>query len=132
MSVYWIFKIRQLTDDGVIFYNKEDINGGYTSSCIGIVQDTQNNQGEGIPVPYTQKKEIQRKELVNSWYYFGVAGEIGFAVALPIAGGAILGSFIDRKIGTYPTYTLILLGTGIFLSMVNFIFTIKNILKKRT
>lgn len=96
------------------------------------MEDAKKNQGEGIPVPYkTFKKTEKEKGMVNSWYYFGLAGEIGFAVALPIAGGAILGSFLDRKFGTYPTYTLSLLFAGVVLSVVNFVITIQTILKRQ-
>lgn len=87
-------------------------------------------QKEGVPVLYQQKKSVKTKRPVNSWYYFGLAGQIGFAIALPIAGGAILGSYIDRQSGSYPTYTMTLLLVGIVLSMINFVFIIRAILKR--
>jgi predicted F0F1-ATPase subunit len=86
---------------------------------------------EGIPVPYRTKKTKDAKGIVNSWYYFGLSGQIGFAIALPIAGGALLGSYIDERFHTYPQYTITLLFAGIVLSMVNFVFTIQSILKRQ-
>lgn len=66
--------------------------------------------------------------LKTSWYYFGVVGQIGFSIALPIAGGAIAGSFIDQHYQTYPRWTLGLLGLGIVISFVTFYQAIKMIL----
>ena len=34
----------------------------------------------------------QKKESDGTWYYLGLVGQIGYVVALPLAGGAILGS----------------------------------------
>lgn len=89
------------------------------------------NQDEGIPVLLRQNKNKIRKGSENSWYYFGLAGEIGFAIAIPIAGGALIGSSVDTWQHTYPRYTIILLFVGIFLSMVNFIGIIQAILKRQ-
>lgn len=96
------------------------------------MESIKSHQEEGVPVPYQQKKSAKTKGTVNSWYYFGLAGQIGFAIALPIAGGAILGSYIDRQSGSYPTYTITLLFVGIVLSMINFVVTIRTILKRGT
>lgn len=79
----------------------------------------------------THPRESQkRRGTSSSWYYFGVVGQIGFSIALPIAGGAIAGSFIDQHFGTYPRWTLGLLTFGIVLSCVTFYQTIKTLLRK--
>jgi len=85
---------------------------------------------EGIPVQYRTKKNAKEKGMVNSWYYFGLSGQIGLAIALPIAGGALIGSYIDERFHTYHQYTIILLFAGIVLSMINFIVTVRSILKR--
>ncbi|OGG08961.1 hypothetical protein A2154_02005 [Candidatus Gottesmanbacteria bacterium RBG_16_43_7] len=78
----------------------------------------------------TDKKSVNRtKDLSETWYYLSVFGQIGFTIALPIAGGAILGNRIDRAYGTYPTWTLILLVTGFILSILYFIKSILSVLK---
>ncbi len=65
----------------------------------------------------------------TSWYYFGIVGQIGFSIAIPIAGGAIIGSVLDRKLGSYPRLTLGLLGAGVILSFVTFYQTIQTVLR---
>lgn len=69
--------------------------------------------------------------MVNSWYYFGLSGQVGFAIALPIAGGALIGSYIDGRVQTYPQYTIIFLFVGIVISMINFVATVHSILKRQ-
>lgn len=91
---------------------------------------TKSNQDEGFLSPYRVKKSGRKKSAVNSWYYFGLAGEIGFTVAIPIAGGAIVGSYIDGRLHSYPNCTIIFLFVGIALSIINFIVIVKSILKK--
>lgn len=65
------------------------------------------------------------------WYYFGLIGEIGFAIAVPIAGGAVLGVFVDRIWSTAPKATLSLLFLGIIISFMNLFKTVKTITKEK-
>lgn len=65
----------------------------------------------------------------TSWYYFGIVGQIGFSIAIPIAGGAIVGSALDRRWSTYPQWTLGLLGAGVVISFVTFYQVIKMVLQ---
>jgi len=44
----------------------------------------------------------------------GNAFGLGFSIALPIAGGAVLGFVIDNQNNSHPRWTLSLLFTGIF------------------
>lgn len=46
----------------------------------------------------------------------GGAIGLGFSIALPIAGGAVLGYMIDQKFNSHPRWTLSLLFTGIFIA----------------
>ncbi len=41
------------------------------------------------------------------------ATTIGWEIAIPIVGGPLLGFFLDRRLGTSPRWTLILLGVGV-------------------
>lgn len=41
---------------------------------------------------------------------------LGFSIALPIAGGAVLGFVVDNKFNSHPKATLSLLFTGIFIA----------------
>jgi len=68
---------------------------------------------------------------LSSWTYLGHVGQIGFAMAIPIAGGVLCGSWIDTKYGTYPKATLSLLFTGVVLSFVGLIRTVQDIIGKK-
>jgi len=95
-----------------------------------LIHEKHTNTGDPFVLQEIKQKKKQTKGMTGTWYYMGAAGEIGFAIALPIAGGAILGSWLDQKSGTYPRYTLSLLVTGIVLSVINFYFIIKAIIEK--
>jgi len=71
---------------------------------------------------------IEKKKR-NAFFYLGYVGEIGFVIAIPIVGGVLLGSYLDRIWHTYPTWTMSLLFFGIFVSIVNFIHTVQDIIK---
>jgi hypothetical protein len=62
----------------------------------------------------------QKKDSDTTWYYLGLVGQIGYVVALPIAGGAILGSFLGHKV--------LGIGMGFLVSVVGFVRVIQKIL----
>lgn len=67
-------------------------------------------------------RETGKKKNVDgapSLYYLGLIGEIGFAIAIPIAGGGLLGVLIDRTWSTTPKATLSLLILGVVISFMN-------------
>ncbi len=78
-----------------------------------------------------RKTDKSKKHSTRVWYYVGFLGEIGFTLSLPIAGGAIIGVYIDRQFGTYPRGTLGLLVVGIVVSMWTFIRTIQTLLRRK-
>jgi F0F1-type ATP synthase assembly protein I len=55
-----------------------------------------------------------------------LASELGFAIALPIAGGAIIGQFLDNRFHTGPRITLSLLFFGLFIGAANIYFIVKE------
>jgi hypothetical protein len=59
-----------------------------------------------------------------------MVGDIGLAIVLPIAGGAILGAYIDRHWSIYPKATLSLLFVGMIISVAGFIHTLRDLIKK--
>jgi hypothetical protein len=79
------------------------------------------------------KKRLTEKINVSddAWYYLGLVGQIGYAIALPIAGGAILGSLIDHRFGLSRTGASIGIVTGIVVSAVGFVQVIRKILQKQ-
>jgi F0F1-type ATP synthase assembly protein I len=71
------------------------------------------------------------QESTDAWYYLGLAGQIGYVVAIPVAGGAILGSLVDKKFGFYPTGTALGLGIGLVLSIMGFVRVIQQVLQQK-
>lgn len=86
----------------------------------------------GDDTDITPRKKVQRKRSGSNapWYYLGLIGEIGFAIAIPIAGGAILGVVVDRAWSTTPIATLSLLFFGVVISFINLFKTVETITKK--
>ncbi|MBI3343208.1 AtpZ/AtpI family protein [Candidatus Gottesmanbacteria bacterium] len=76
---------------------------------------------------------VKRKEFLSSapWEYLGLIGEIGFAISVPIAGGALIGVVIDRTWSTSPKATLSLLFLGVIVSFVNLFKTVNTIVQNR-
>ena len=68
------------------------------------------------------RSDHQKKESDDTWYYLGLVGQIGFVIALPSAGGASLGSLVQK--------TLLGLGIGFVISVAGFIRTIQKIMRK--
>ena len=91
------------------------------------VQSFRLENGKITPFEKTTKgkDEEENKDLFKS---IGLASDLGFSIAIPIAGGAILGSILDNKLNTRPFFTLFLLFLGILISFFN----IYNIVKKNS
>lgn len=81
---------------------------------------------------FTERSKKKRgADTTAPWYYVGLIGEIGFAIAVPIAGGALLGVVIDRTWSTTPKATLSLLFIGVIVSFVNLFKTVETITKEK-
>ena len=90
---------------------------------------TWSKNGERQVVPRVLKK--RKKTQGSPWYYYlGLVGHIGFTIAVPIAGGALLGGYLDRTWVSYPKATLTLLIVGTVLGLGGFILAIKDIIKE--
>lgn len=77
----------------------------------------------------TSKKKLNKDEA--PWYYLGLIGEIGFAICVPIAGGALIGVIIDRTWGMTPKATLSLLFLGVIISFYTLFKTVKTVTKQK-
>ncbi len=55
-----------------------------------------------------------------------IASELGFAISLPIAGGALLGQLLDAKFNAAPRMTLSFIFVGVFLAGANIFFIVKE------
>ena len=80
---------------------------------------------------FSETSQKKRREIIAPWYYLGLIGEIGFAIALPIAGGALIGVVIDRTWGMTPKATLSLLFLGVIISFFNLFKTVETITKQK-
>ena len=80
---------------------------------------------------FSETSKKKRSEITAPWYYLGLIGEIGFAIALPIAGGALIGVVIDRTWGMTPKATLSLLFLGVIISFFNLFKTVETITKQK-
>ena len=67
----------------------------------------------------------------SSWYYMGLVGQIGYAIALPIVGGGLLGGYIDRRLSSYPKATLLFILLGVIVSITGFIETIRELMRQK-
>lgn len=59
-----------------------------------------------------------------------LALELGFVISTPIVGGALLGSWIDKKLSTTPRLTLSLIFFGTFLGIFNLFFLTRKTMRK--
>ncbi len=85
--------------------------------------------GHQTLVRQRRKKLTSQKVSGDSWWYLGRIGQIGFDIAIPIVGGALLGKYIDSLVGSYPKATLIFLLVGIVLSVFRFVQIIKELIR---
>ncbi|MBI3576551.1 AtpZ/AtpI family protein [Candidatus Gottesmanbacteria bacterium] len=74
-----------------------------------------------------RKEEESRSRMLQ---VLSIASELGFAISLPIAGGAFLGRFLDTKFNSTPRMTLSLIFVGVFLGGANIYFIIKETRQK--
>lgn len=71
-------------------------------------------------------KEDEQKGRNKFLAMISLASELGFSISLPIAGGALLGQFLDNKFSTSPRITLSLIFFGLFIGAANIYFIMKE------
>lgn len=78
---------------------------------------------------YEEVKEKKDDEIYRqkTAQMFSIVAQLGYSISLPIAGGAIIGSFLDNKFASSPRITLSLIFLGLFLGIVNIYTILKNI-----
>ncbi|MCD6471313.1 AtpZ/AtpI family protein [bacterium] len=50
-------------------------------------------------------------------YAFGIAGQLGFSVVIPLAGLIFLGAFLDKKLNVFPNFLLLGLFSGLAIAI---------------
>lgn len=71
----------------------------------------------------SKKDRRKEKNRSDSWFYLGYVGQIGFAIAIPIVAGVMIGSYTGHKV--------LGLGLGIVISFFGFVKTIQEIIKRK-
>lgn len=79
-------------------------------------------------VEQEQKKKLKGKDLL---VVLTLASELGFSIAIPIGLGVLLGSWLDRKLGSAPALTIILLLGGVAIGMYNLFNLVQKSTKKK-
>jgi len=88
---------------------------------FGLLNDKYVGVSEGKKSDNKDKREKERY-LAG----IGIATDLGFAIAIPLTGGALLGSYLDDKLRTTPKLTLSLIFLGLIISFLN----VYNIIKR--
>lgn len=84
----------------------------------GERQGDDSNESTGRwPVPARGNGDEEDGE-ASFWQAMAYLTSLGWILALPVAGGILLGAWLDRQLGTTPTLTLGLLGAGIVIAAV--------------
>lgn len=71
-------------------------------------------------------KEESEDERTRFFSVLTTSTQLGFSVALPIAGGALLGTYLDKLLGTSPKLTLSLIFTGALLGGTNIYYLFRD------
>lgn len=90
------------------------------------IQDFLDDKYISIKKKNEKSKIDEEKENNRFLLSMGTAMDLGIAIALPLVGGAALGSYLDKKFNTYPKLTLFLIFLGLILSFVNIFVIVKK------
>jgi len=71
---------------------------------------------------------IKKDKDDETYRIIGLVGSFGFTTAGAIAGGYFLGSYLDKKLDTYPWFMLVFIMLGIIGSFIEFFRVIMKLL----
>ena len=77
----------------------------------------------------TTKK--QKPKNFTAWSMVGEATGLGLSISLPMALGALIGVWLDKKFAMTPKLTLSFMVLGVFIGIYNFYLYIKRVSKKK-
>lgn len=66
-----------------------------------------------------QAERAGRARQMTFWQGMGLVGSVGWMVALPAVGGALLGRWLDRRFGSGVFWTLSLLVAGVAIGCIS-------------
>lgn len=81
---------------------------------------------EEVKIVEEKAPEVKEDQEGRMLSVVSLASELGFAIALPIAGGAFFGQVLDNKFHTTPQMTLSFIFIGVFLAASNIYFIIRE------
>lgn len=85
----------------------------------------------GYCVSEEEDKKVKEKDSNNEFFYFfSLSFQLGFAIAIPIVGGVLIGVWIDKYLSTSPKFTLLLSFLGVAVAFGSIINIIKSTRKK--
>ena len=84
------------------------------------------SHGETSLSPHKESKN--KKDQTVAWFFIGSAGQIGFAIIIPLLVGIALGIAFDNRFNTKPSGVLSGLGLGLLLSILSLVRTVKEII----
>ncbi|MGB7756168.1 MAG: AtpZ/AtpI family protein [Salinisphaera sp.] len=72
-----------------------------------------------IEAKTARKRRALKRRRTGVWYGLGMSGLIGWSVALPTVGGALLGLWLDARYPGGHSWTLVLLMAGLVIGGAN-------------
>jgi predicted F0F1-ATPase subunit len=75
--------------------------------------------------------EDRRATSVSFWQAMGYLTSLGWVMAIPIAGGVLLGRYLDGRLGTGSTWTLLLLMLGMAIAALEAYLAMRVALRRR-
>lgn len=86
------------------------------------------NKENRLEVVEREVKTVDESEEERTRFFSVIttSTQLGFAVALPIAGGALLGTYLDKILGVSPRMTLSLIFFGSIMGATNIYFLFRD------
>ena len=86
------------------------------------------SHGETRVLP--RKEPVKKKKIPVSWFFLGSAGQIGFAITVPLLAGIAGGIWIEKYLHIHPAGVFGGLALGMLLSIINLVRTVQEIIKQ--
>jgi ATP synthase protein I len=83
------------------------------------MREDENSFSRQVARQAARKLESRRSGDPGAWFGFGMFGMVGWSVAVPTVGGALLGTWLDAHHPNGHSWTLALLVAGLVLGCAN-------------
>ncbi len=85
----------------------------------------------GIRPRKLKPADKKKKRGSSGWEYVGLAGQIGFDIALPMVLGLVVGTKLDEVWGTRPKVALVLFSLGVVFGCASLLRIVKETVGRR-